>query len=260
MAHLVTGSAGFIGRHYCRKYDSIGIDLKTGDDLFNYLTNKEPPETNGIVHLAAVSGILESNQMPVHSINTNVMGTVTMLDVARRTNQKIIVASSAAADNPINPYAAGKLSAEAICAAYGNTYGVKYTCLRFANVYGPDSKDKNSVVAKMIKDALTTGIITVYGDGKQRRVFIYIDDVVDVIHACMEQDTGHVYAVATGELESINTIAEFITEHIYSEIRYEKSPRVETTPEPPGIPMINTKVELYEGLSKTIEWYKNELT
>jgi UDP-glucose 4-epimerase len=260
MTYLVTGSEGFIGRAFCRAHKSYGIDSKNHEYIQSYISYADVPEHSGIVHLAAESGILKCNLRPYISMNNNISGTLAALDIARRKNKKIVIASSAAAQLPINPYAASKLAGEAAAIAYHATYAVDYVCLRFANVYGPDSRDKGSVVAQMIKDALTDGVITVYGDGSQRRDFVYIDDIVEAIHLCLTDNNYRgLYSVGTDVMVSISELAEYIQELTGCKIQKKPSPRQEVTPATPDTKMIKCTIDWKAGVNKTVEWFKNEI-
>ena len=256
---LVTGSKGFIGRAYCSHFPCVGVDLKAKTDCLDYMTSMVFPTVDSIIHLAAVSGILDCNKRPLASLNNNIMSTVTMLDMARVHKKKIVLASSAAVENPTNPYAAGKLAGEAIAIAYNNTYGVDYCALRFANVYGPDSSDKDSVIAKMCKDAIRENKITVYSDGEQKRDFIYIDDIVEAIYVTSTGNSKKLYQVGTGVLTSINEVAQMIKDLTSCEIEHKESPRKETTPQESDVPLLKGTTELKDGLLKTLEWFNANL-
>lgn len=137
----------------------------------------------------------------------NIIGTLNMLEACRiNTVDKFVFASSGAplgeveppiheekVPRPVSPYGASKLAGEAYCNAYYKTFGIKTVVLRFGNVYGPGSSRKNSVVAKFIKQAMQGETLEIYGDGKQTRDFIYVEDLCNAIHLslnalCMNPD------------------------------------------------------------------------
>lgn len=155
---------------------------------------------NAVVHLAAHAGVIPSIEDPYTDFEINVLGTLNMLYAAKeRGVEKFILASSNAplgsqeppmnekrVPRPLSPYGAGKLACEAYCSAFYGSYGLKTVALRFSNVYGPHSLHKESVVAKFIKDALTGGVLTIYGDGTQTRDFIHVEDVCYAIHLLLK--------------------------------------------------------------------------
>ena len=136
-----------------------------------------------------------SVENPRLDMECNVIGTLNMLEGARMHKVKrFIFASSGApigeceppiheemAPHPVSPYGASKLAGEGYCSAYFRTFDVETIALRFGNVYGPGSGHKNSVVAKFIRQAMQGETLEIYGDGKQTRDFIYIDDLIQAI-------------------------------------------------------------------------------
>ncbi|KKO20126.1 MAG: epimerase [Candidatus Brocadia sp.] len=180
-----------------------------------------------IVHLAANTGVGTSVENPRRDMEANVIGTFNMLEAARQNSVgKFIFASSGApvgevdppiheekAPRPVSPYGASKLAGEGYCSVYYRTFGIKTISLRFGNVYGPLSKHKNSVVAKFIKQALKGETLEIYGDGKQTRDFIYIDDLVMAIMlASMAETGGEVFQIATYKETTVNEIARVVKE------------------------------------------------
>ena len=107
--------------------------------------------------------------------------------------------------HPVSPYGASKLAGEAYCSAYFRTYGINTVALRFGNVYGILSSHKNSVVAKFIRQALRGETLEIYGDGKQTRDFIYIDDLVGAIRLAANTNGigGEIFQVATSAETSV---------------------------------------------------------
>ena len=114
---------------------------------------------------------------------------------------------------PISPYGASKLAGEGYCLAYYGSWGVGTVVLRFANVYGPYSARKSSVVAKFIKDLFATGEITIDGDGQQTRDFVYVGDLCRAILMALESQVGgEVFQIATGVETSILALAAMVQE------------------------------------------------
>lgn len=180
-----------------------------------------------IVHLAANTGVAPSVEDPRSDCETNVIGTLNCLEAARRHGiGRFVFASSGApigeteppiheekAPHPVSPYGASKLAGEGYCSCYYRTFGVETVALRFGNVYGPGSKHKNSVIAKFIRLALEGQALEIYGDGRQTRDFIYIDDLVAAINqaATLPDIGGEVFQIATSRECTVNEIADALT-------------------------------------------------
>ncbi len=246
MKVLVTGGAGFIGVNLvrllldagcrvrvldnfstgCREYlDGLNLEVLEGDILDVESVYQAVGGMDNVVHLAAQTGVPGSLEDPYHDCETNVIGTLNMLEACRKAGVcRFVFASSNAplgrqpppatedkAPLPIAPYGASKLAGEGYCLAYHGSWGLGTVVLRFANVYGPCSLHKNSVVAKFFKDTLAEGEITIDGDGQQTRDFIYVEDLCRAILLALEADvSGEVFQIATGEETSILELAELV--------------------------------------------------
>lgn len=203
-----------------------GVELLKGD-ITNYENCLNAAEgCDVIVHLAANTGVGPSVDDPRLDMTSNVIGTFNMLEAARHKQvSKFIFASSGAPvgelleppmheelpAHPVSPYGASKLAGEGYCSAYYRTYGVNTIALRFGNVYGPRSKNKSSVVAKFIKQAMTGETCEIYGSGTQTRDFIYIDDLVEAISKSAQAEVGgEVFQIATNKEKTVNEVAELI--------------------------------------------------
>lgn len=209
-----------------------GIELVEGDIRDYDVCNKCCDGIDAIVHLAANTGVAPSIEKPRYDMEANVIGIFNMLEAARQKNvKKFIFASSGAVlgevkppvheekvPRPVSPYGASKLAGEAYCSAYYRTFGIKTVSLRFANVYGPLSKHKNSVVAKFLKQAFSGETLEIYGDGKQTRDFIYIDDLIQAIILSIRSDIGgEAFQIATYKETTVNEIADKIRNIIENE-------------------------------------------
>jgi UDP-glucose 4-epimerase len=179
-----------------------------------------------VVHLAANTGVQPSLLDPFIDCETNVLGSLNCLSNAAECGvQKFILASSGAplgkqipplheemAPHPMSPYGASKLAGEAYCSAFYHSFGLDACALRFGNVYGPGSMKKTSVIAKFIKQVLKGERIEIFGNGKQTRDYIYIDDLTSAIIAAVQCDGigGEVFQIATSKetsvLELIDTL------------------------------------------------------
>ncbi len=203
--------------------EGLYCELVVGDIIDEQLAMEVCKGADVIVHLAANTGVGPSVEEPRKDCMLNVIGTFNYLEAARHDNvPKFIFASSGAPageveppiheelpPHPVSPYGASKLAGEGYCSAYFQTYGVNTICLRFGNVYGPGSGHKASVVAKFIKRALSGETLEIYGDGKQTRDFIYIDDLVNAVLLSAEKEVGgEVFQIATSQETTVGEITE----------------------------------------------------
>jgi len=171
--------------------------------------------------------------------------------------------------HPVSPYGASKLAGEAYCSAYFRTFGIETVVLRFGNVYGPISGQKNSVVAKFIKRAMEGKPLEIYGNGKQTRDFIYIDDIINSIRlsAIVERIGGQVFQIATNRESTINELVEELLTVLSGngydniEIRYGE-PRLgdvrrnySDTSKAKKLLNWQNGINLEKGLKKTINWF-----
>lgn len=249
---LVTGGAGFVGANLVRLLldtgnrvtvldnlsvtgntaylDGLDFDFVQGDILDQALVERTVLGHDAVVHLAAQTGVPGSIKDPRRDCEINVMGTLNMLEAARKAQDaagkqfRFVFASSNAplgkqpppatedkAPLPISPYGASKLAGEGYCLAYHGSWGVGAVVLRFANLYGPYSAHKNSVAAMFLKDIMSKGQIVIDGDGQQTRDFIYIDDLCRAIQlALYNVVSGEVFQIATGVETSISELAELV--------------------------------------------------
>jgi len=199
-------------------------ELIVGDILDEQLAITVSAGTDIIVHLAANTGVDPSVEDPRKDCVTNVIGTLNYLEAARYNQVKRFVFASSGAPvgectppiheelptHPVSPYGASKLAGEGYCSAYYRSFDVETVALRFGNVYGPGSGHKNSVVAKFIKQALAGETLEIYGDGKQTRDFIYIEDLVRAIQlaATKEDVGGEIFQIATNEETTVSEMLE----------------------------------------------------
>ena len=260
MRILVTGGAGFIGANLVRVLLDEGYQVRVLDNFSagrrEYLagldleivegTILDPGAVvqavagmKGVVHLAAQTGVPGSLQDPRRDCEVNVIGTLNVLEACRHAGvRRFVFASSNAplgrqpppatedkAPLPISPYGASKLAGEGYCLAYHGSWGLGTVVLRFANIYGPYSAHKNSVVAKFFKDIQTTGQITIDGDGQQTRDFIHVGDLCQAILLALESDVGgEVFQIATGVETSIHELAAMVQEVAGSPVEVRHGP------------------------------------
>ena len=244
---MVTGGAGFIGSHLCEGlleagYDVVAIDnLSTGrlDNIahlrgqphFQFvretITNLQvldrlSSQADTIVHLAAAVGVQLIVQNPVHTIQTNIMGTEAVLSTANRYGCKVLIASTSEVYGkgvkiPFSEeddrlmgstthsrwsYAASKAIDEFLGLAYHHQYGLPVVVMRFFNTVGPRQTGRyGMVIPRFINQALNNQPLTVYGDGKQSRCFCDVADIVWAVQALMEKPTavGQVFNLGSDE-------------------------------------------------------------
>jgi len=177
-----------------------------------------------VVHLAANTGVAPSVADPRGDCETNVGGTLNMLEGCRAAGAgRLVFASSGAplgvqtpplheemAPGLASPYGASKLAGEGYCSAYHHCFGVETVVLRFGNVYGEGSGHKSSVVAKFIREALAGRPMEIYGDGTQTRDFIHISDLVAAIRqaANVPGIGGETFQIATAAETTVQELAD----------------------------------------------------
>ncbi|MFF5992622.1 NAD-dependent epimerase/dehydratase family protein [Prauserella flavalba] len=234
---VVTGGSGFIGRALVAAFRQRGarvtvVDREPGTvedegvthiqgDLADPAIRERAilPGTDGIVHLAAITSVLKSREMPAKTYSENVAITHELLELARMHGvPKFILASTNAvvgdvgtntitedlALAPLTPYGATKAACEMLMSGYAGAYGMTTCALRFTNVYGPGMSHKDSFVPRLMRAALTDSGVKVYGTGEQRRDLVFLDDVVRGI--LLAFDSGHVGRAIVGAGRSVSVL------------------------------------------------------
>jgi len=233
----VTGGAGFIGSNVVDALLARGDEAHALDDLskgarenvpagaeLHVADIREPdsvfdavrPEV--VLHLAAQADVRVSVERPALDAEINVLGTVRILEAARRHGAKIVFASSGGAAygecdgpatesaplRPLAPYGTSKLCGEEYLATWNRLYGTKHVALRLGNVYGPRQMPHGEagVVAIFMGLLRDGGTPTVFGEGLQTRDYVYVGDVVDAMLRALERDGG-IYNVGTGVETSV---------------------------------------------------------
>jgi UDP-glucose 4-epimerase len=237
-----------------------------------------------IIHLAANTGVPTSVKFPRDDCTANVLGTLNYLEGARRHKvKKFIFASSSAVPGnheppyneelftrPVSPYGASKAAGESYCHVYSTIYGIESVSLRFSNVYGPFSENKEGqLIPTFIMNALKGKDLEIYGDGSQTRDYCYIDDLLDAIDLSITAPniSGQVFQIATNKETSVQTITSNIisvlSEHGVDKIivKYcderlgDVQRNFSDTSKAQRVLGWESKVDVEEGIRKTVEWF-----
>jgi UDP-glucose 4-epimerase len=171
-----------------------------------------------VLHLAAQADVRTSVERPDHDADVNVLGTLRVLEAARRHDAQVVFASTGGAiygecagpapetaeRRPLAPYGTSKLCGEEYLATWNRLYATNHVSLRFGNVYGPrqEPHGEAGVVAIFLGLLRTGGTPKIYGDGRQTRDYVYVGDVVAAVLAAAGHDGG-VFNVGTGEETSV---------------------------------------------------------
>lgn len=260
------------------------FELVRHDVIYPYYT-----EVDEIYNLACPASPIHYQYDPIKTLKTSVIGALNMLGLAKRTGAKILQASTSEVyGDPIlhpqpeyywgnvNPigvrscYDEGKRCAETLCMDYHRLHGVKIKIIRIFNTYGPRMCfNDGRVVSNFIVQALQNLDITIYGDGRQTRSFQYIDDLVDGMIKVMDTPDDFLGPVNMGNtheftmIELANKVIELTGST--SKIIYKPLPHDDPKQRRPDISLArrvidyDPKVQLEEGLKKTIEYFRNLL-
>jgi len=262
---LVTGGAGFIGGHIADRLASVADvrvldDLSTGDparipteatliegDIRDVATLRRAMTGVDIVfHEAGMVSVPVSVERPRECHATNGTATLDLLAAARRTDARIVFASSAAIygqpddvpvseaapKRPNSPYGIEKLAGDQYVRLYAERYGLPAVALRYFNVYGPGQGHNQyaGVISTFLERARSGDPITVEGDGDQTRDFVHVDDVVRANLLAATSDASGAFNVGTGASTSINELARAVRDATGTEV-----PITHTDPRPNDI-------------------------
>lgn len=290
---LVTGGSGFLGKNLCRTlvnagHNVLNVDKKAcdvvetvvGDVMDQQLVERHMSGIEAVFHLASYIEAGESVEMPRKYIENNVLGTLAVLEAMKKFGVKKFLFSSSAAvygeplrtpikeDDrtlPINPYGMTKLAMEGLVSSYVYSYGMTGVALRYFNLYGPgeDHQPETHAIPRFISQIMHDEEVTVWGDGSNKRDYIYIDDVVSAHLLALSLPQGYHYMNLSGknatEVRQIVALLEKIIG---------KTAKIKNFPPRPGDPMElfadaskakealgwEPKMEFEEGLKKMVEW------
>jgi UDP-glucose 4-epimerase len=245
MRILVTGGAGFIGSNIADAYVADGHEVMVIDNLSSGKKENVPQAARFVLcdvtsdtaeeairtfrpeivnHHAAQIDVRFSVRDPQFDAQVNILGSIRLLEAARTHGaRKFLFASSGGAGygeqekfpadeshpiRPVSPYGAAKMSVELYMNYFRAQYGLEYTALRYANVYGPrqDSHGEAGVVAIFAERLLRNQAAIVNGDGEQTRDFVYVGDVVKANQAALTRGDGKSINIGTGIETNINTV------------------------------------------------------
>jgi len=311
MSILVTGGAGFIGSHVVDRLTARGervvcldnfnayypadvkraniegalatglVELVEGDVRDGELCRRlVEGGVESIIHLAARAGVRPSIEEPVLYEEVNCIGTLNLLEAARRAGVKKFVFGSSSSvygvnskvpfseddpiSRPISPYAATKRAGELLCHVYHHLYGLPVVCLRFFTVYGPRQRP-DLAIHKFTRLIDAGKPIPVFGDGKSRRDYTYCSDIVDGVIAALDRPFEfEIFNLGNSDPVELWRLIALIEEAL------EKKARIERLPEQPGdVPVTYADISrarallgyeprfpIRQGIAKFVEWYK----
>ncbi|MGD9631535.1 MAG: GDP-mannose 4,6-dehydratase [Pyrinomonadaceae bacterium] len=310
---LLTGGAGFIGSHLAERLLAEGTwNLTIVDDLNDFYSpvikraNLEAIGRTGefrfreadirspenlakifdegsfdiIVHLAARAGVRPSLKEPRLYAETNINGTLNLLELARDhgvgqfvfgssssvygINEKVPFAEDDPIRNPISPYASTKAAGELICHTYSHLFDIRTVCLRFFTVYGARQRPDLAIhkFSRLIRDGKP---IQLFGDGTTRRDYTYIDDIISGVRAAMDYDASMHEVINLGESETteLSRLIELLEESLGKKAVIDQQPM-----QPGDVPITyadiskarkllgyDPKTKVEEGIPKFVDWF-----
>lgn len=313
---LVTGGAGFIGSHtaavLARRGDRVIIidemndyyDVTQKEDNLERLNSTFGPrlvkiyrgdicdealmsrifteeKITHVVHLAARAGVRPSIRDPQLYVRSNIVGTVTLLELARVHKIKHFVFASSSSvyggskstyfsedenvDFPVSQYAATKKSTELFAATYNHLYGLNVSGLRFFTVFGPNGRP-DMAPYKFVHLVATGQQMHQYGDGSSERDYTYVDDIVDGVVRCVDRPNGYqTYNLGNGTPVKLKYFIDKVQEYLG------KKANIKVLPDQPGdVPRTcadiskakkmlgySPKISFEEGLQRTVQWYRD---
>jgi UDP-glucose 4-epimerase len=295
---IVTGGAGFIGSHVVDALVARGDEVAVIDSLVHGKEEnvsgaelhvrdiREPLDDifdtvrpEGVFHLAAQADVRVSVEHPVEDAEVNVLGTVRILEAARRHGARVVFSSTGGAIygesveparedspcEPLSPYGTAKLAGEEYIRSFNRLYGTRHIALRYGNVYGPrqDPHGEAGVVAIFLGALARGEQAKIFGDGLQTRDYVYVGDVARATTSTLGQDSG-VFNVGTGRETSVVELYELCAKVAGSDTPAEHAParlgelqRSFLDPERAAHELgFTAMVDLEDGLRATWDWIR----
>ncbi len=306
MRIMVTGGAGFIGSHVADAYVGEGHEVMVIDNLSSGKKENVPSAARFVLcdvtsdtaveavrtfrpeivnHHAAQINVRASVTDPQFDAQVNILGSIRLLEASRQSGvRKFIFASSGGAGygeqerfpaeethpiRPVSPYGAAKMSVELYMNYYRAQYGLEYTALRYANVYGPrqDPHGEAGVVAIFAERLLRKQTAIVNGDGEQTRDFVYVGDVVRANKAAIARGDGMSINIGTGVETNINTVFRILRDLSGSRQEELHGPGMQGEQRRSCLENLMASVELgwypetplEEGLARTLDFFREKI-
>jgi UDP-glucuronate 4-epimerase len=264
------------------RYQLAEVDIRNAKALNQALANKN---FDCIVHLAARAGVRPSLTQPQLYNETNVNGTLNLLEFARQHDIKQFVFGSSSSvyginakvpfseddpiRQPISPYAATKGAGELLCHTYSHLYGIRCICLRFFTVYGPRQRPDLAIhkFARLISEGKP---IPVFGDGITRRDYTYVDDIINGVVAAINYDKSDYEVINLGESRTVELreLISLLEKELDAHAIIDRQP-----PQPGDVPQTyaditrarkllgyNPSTQIEEGLRKFVDWFRGNLS
>jgi UDP-glucuronate 4-epimerase len=311
---LITGGAGFIGSHLVDRLLATDVENVTVVDDFNDFYDPSIKHNNiqdhlkdsryrihevdirdrtaleeifagnsfdCVVHLAARAGVRPSLSEPQLYTETNINGTLNLLELARRheimqfvfgssssvygINAKVPFSEDDPIRQPISPYAATKGAGELLCHTYSHLYGLRCVCLRFFTVYGPRQRP-DLAIHKFAKLISAGKPIPVFGDGATRRDYTYVDDIIDGVIAAINYDKTSYEVFNLGESRTVelNELISLLEKELDTHAIIDRQPS-----QPGDVPQTfadiskarallgyDPKTQIEQGLRRFVEWFR----
>ncbi len=314
---LITGGAGFIGSHLVdlllgegdwhvtvvddlndfyspdiklanldaartdQAFEFVELDIRDADKLREVFDRRE---FECIVHLAARAGVRPSLCHPKLYAETNINGTLNLLELARDYEVKQFVFGSSSSvygvnskvpfseddriNQPISPYASTKAAGELLCHTYSHLFGIRTVCLRFFTVYGARQRPDLAIhkFSKLISEGKS---IQVFGDGTTRRDYTYIDDIIQGVRASIDYDGSmhEVFNLGESETTDLARLIELLEGNLGVKAIIDRQPM-----QPGDVPITfadiskakrllnyDPKTKIEDGIPKFVKWFKNEI-
>ncbi len=292
---LVTGGAGFLGKHLCRALAKAGhtvrvLDIRENSEFETVLgdisdasiVSQSLSGVETVFHLASSIEAGESVKKPLEYTKNNVLGSIVLLEEMRKLGVKTFIFSSSAAvygeplrvpifeddrTMPINPYGMTKLAMEALASSYSYNHGFTCVALRYFNLYGPEENHdpETHAIPRFISQITKGEEVTVWGEGEHQRDFVYVHDIVDAhIQALsLPKEQFHYINLSGKNATKVIDIIAMISKLLGKEAK------IKFFPARPGDPLLlfadGTKAKeqlhwtsatsLEEGLKKTVEYF-----